>query len=102
MAKFYIDDHNNISGDHFVDVFSNNDVKDRLVNDMEIKNYSDKIASKSIGDTLVKIQNGINNGDNCVLHILFCNEMNVDKTCNHECDQCILKHINDRIHNNNG
>jgi NDP-sugar pyrophosphorylase family protein len=102
MAKFYIDDHNNISGDHYVDSFGNN-VNDRLVNDMDIKNYSDKIASKSIGDTLVKIQNGINNGDNCVLHILFCNEMNVDdKACNHECDQCILKHINDRIHNHNG
>jgi len=59
----------------------------------------DKLNNMSLGDLLSRIQNGINNGNKCVLSILFPNKYNDDTCveCSHNCDKCICEHINDKI-----
>lgn len=103
MAKFYMDDHNNISGDHYMDLLNMNqkecDTMDSKRPDLTYNNdiypprhRSDMLVRMCNSEMLFRIQKGINDGQTCVLKILF-GSNNIQCRDDHDCDKCICEEI---------
>lgn len=100
MAKYVIDDHYNISGDHYMDHYYNNHLKesDTMISNNDI--YQPRLRCEQLhrtcdSDMLIKIQKGFENGSTCVLRTLF----NEDIQCreDHDCTKCIQAEINKKL-----
>ena len=100
MAKFYIDDHYNISGDHYMDLLQKecdhmNDKKPELLynNDIYPSRFrSDLLLKTCNSELLSRIQKGINDGETCVLKILF-GSNRIQCREDHDCNKCICEEI---------
>lgn len=102
--KWYIDDHNSVSSDRYMRMTTEERKEiDRLAQqqkereEMEIKNFGDKIRCMSLGDLLVKIQVGVNN-NKCVMESLSNGFVRTcDKPDTVKCSECILRSINMKL-----
>lgn len=99
MAKFILDDHTVISGDHFMDIFNMKEDESML------NTNRDYIKNTSEYDMLIKIQHAIDNGCKCIPNALSDKHVEcVDKSGNvtndpdkHCCDVCIRQWLNCKI-----
>jgi hypothetical protein len=100
MAKFYIDDHHNISGDHYMDLLQKecdhmNDKRPDLMYNNDIypsRSRSGVLLKMCTSDLLYRIQKGINLGETCVLKILFGKD-GIQCPEDHNCDKCIHENM---------
>ena len=92
MAKFYIDDHHNISGDHYMDQKKGGE--DMIQNNDSLSNRlrRDLLNRMCSSELLFRIQNGINRGETCVLKILY-GPNSVTCPEDHDCNKCICEEI---------